>query len=121
MEKTKNERISYMELSRRVGDMILCNQIAQADENYYDNLENGEFESCECEKTGCDIWGQAGHEKIQNEIYQYYLITKNGADYLKRNTNEIVFYSDLLDVYVWGITHFGTGWDCVYTDIKDNK
>jgi hypothetical protein len=117
--KNKTENVSYSELARRVGDCILCNEIVREDENLFDNLENGEFEACECGVSGCDIWGEAEHEKTQKEIYQYYIITKGGADYLKRNTDEIVFYSDFLDVYVWGITHFGTGWDCVFTNIKE--
>jgi hypothetical protein len=29
-----------------------------------------------------------------------------------------VFYNEKLDIYVWGITHFGTAWDYVLTDIK---
>ena len=54
----------------------------------------------------------------QPEIYQYYIISDNGADILKRFTDEIVFYIPVLDVYVWGITHWGTSWDYVLTDIK---
>ena len=52
------------------------------------------------------------------EIYQYYIISDNGADILKRFTNEIVYYIPVLDIHVWGITHWGTGWDYVLTDIK---
>lgn len=54
----------------------------------------------------------------QPEIYQYYIISDNGADFLKRYTNEIVYYIPVLNVYIWGITHFGTSWDYVLTDIK---
>lgn len=52
------------------------------------------------------------------EIFQYYIIDDNGADILMRETNEIVFYSEELDMYLWGITHYGTSWDYVLTDIK---
>lgn len=51
------------------------------------------------------------------EIFQYYIISDEGADILKRETNEIVYYNDELDMYVWGVTHWGTGWDYVLTDI----
>lgn len=54
----------------------------------------------------------------QPEIYQYYIISDNGADFLKRFTNEIVYYIPVLNIYVWGITHFGTSWDYVLTNIK---
>lgn len=52
------------------------------------------------------------------EIYQYYIISDNGADFLKRFTSEIVYYIPVLDIYVWGVTHWGTCWDYVLTDIK---
>ena len=52
------------------------------------------------------------------EIYQYYIISDNGADILKRFTDEIVYYIPVLNVYVWGVTHWGTSWDYVLTDIK---
>ena len=53
------------------------------------------------------------------DIYQYYIVSDNGAEILKR-INEIVFYNDALDMYVWGVTHCGTSWDYVLTDIKCN-
>ena len=51
------------------------------------------------------------------EIYQYYIVSDNGAEILKR-FNEIVFYNERLDMYVWGVTHWGTSWDYVLTDIE---
>lgn len=54
------------------------------------------------------------------EIFQYYIISDNGAEILKDYTNEIVFYNEALDMYVWGVTHCGTSWDYVLTDIKLN-
>lgn len=53
------------------------------------------------------------------EIYQYYIVSDNGAKILKE-INEIVFYNEELDIYVWGVTHYGTSWDYVLTDIKCN-
>lgn len=54
-----------------------------------------------------------------DEIYQYYIVNDNGARILKE-INEIVFYNEELDMYVWGVTHLGTSWDYVLTDIKCN-
>ena len=54
----------------------------------------------------------------QQEIYQYYIIDDALARILQEWTNEIVYYIPLLDVYVWGITHYGTSWDYVLTNIK---
>lgn len=52
------------------------------------------------------------------EIYQYFIISDNGANILKDYTNEIVYYIPSLDIYIWGVTHCGTSWDYVLTDIK---
>ena len=51
------------------------------------------------------------------EIYQYFIVDDNGARILEE-FNEIVFYNEDLDMYVWGVTHWGTSWDYVLTDIK---
>lgn len=62
-------------------------------------------------------------QEEQLEIYQYYIISDNGADILKRFTDEILYYIPVLDIYIWGITHYGTSWDYVLTNIKieENK
>lgn len=52
------------------------------------------------------------------EIFQYFIISARGAEILEELTDEIVFYNDKLDLYVWGVTHWGTSWDYVLTDIK---
>ena len=56
----------------------------------------------------------------EQDIFQYFIISDNGAEILKRMTDEIVFYNETLDMYVWGVTHWGTSWDYVLTDIKLN-
>ena len=54
------------------------------------------------------------------EIFQYYIVSENGAEILKEY-NEIVFYNYTLNMYVWGVTHYGTSWDYVLTDIPCEK
>ena len=61
-------------------------------------------------------------EEEQNyspEIYQYFIVSDNGNDILQ-DCNEIVFYNSYMDMYVWGVTHYGTSWSNVLTDIKLN-
>ena len=53
------------------------------------------------------------------EIFQSYIVSDNGADLLQE-INEIVFYNSALDVYLWGVTHWGTSWDYVLTNIPCN-
>lgn len=52
------------------------------------------------------------------EIFQYYIVSDQGAEILTECTDEILFYNEALDMYVWGVTHYGTSWDYVLTDIK---
>lgn len=117
----ETEKTNYRELARRVGDIILCNNITQIDENLFDRIENGSFEYCPIHENVEECNDNCEHEC--KEIYQYYLITDSGADYLKRNTEEIILYSEKLELYVWGITHFGTPWEGVDVVLqeKNNK
>jgi hypothetical protein len=61
-----------------VGDMILCNEISGVDTMLYDNIENGAEQPEDWDEKEDGEWEMP-------EIYQSYLITKSGADYLKRN------------------------------------
>ena len=72
------------------------------------------FEDWELE-NGCDYDEETDSYE---EIYQYFIISEAGADILKDYTKEIVYYNDHLDMYVWGVTHYGTSWDYVLTDIR---
>lgn len=75
-------------------------------------------------KTDRDAWecvnGCEYDEETEEfcEIFQYYIISAQGASILEELTDEIVFYNYELDLYVWGVTHFGTSWDYVLTNIK---
>ncbi len=54
------------------------------------------------------------------DIFQYYIVSDQGAQILQDYTDEILFYNNELDMFVWGVTHWGTSWDYVLTDIKLN-
>lgn len=54
----------------------------------------------------------------QQEIYQYYIISSAGADIIETYTDDPLFYIDFLDCYIWGVTHYGTGWSHVLTNVK---
>lgn len=89
-------------------------------ETRIEELEELETEeaAAEIEKIKEDI--EALEDAYYKEIFQYYIISDNGAEILKAWTNEIIFYNEELDMYVWGVTHWGTSWDYVLTDIKLN-
>jgi hypothetical protein len=96
--------VDYKTLAKSF-DLVLNNNII----NYEDNYNNWEL-----------INGLDYDEEYDEytEVFQYYIISDNGADILQELTDEIVYYNEKLDMYLWGITHYGTAWDYVLTDIK---
>lgn len=50
------------------------------------------------------------------EVYQWFIVDDWGARLLQ-DINEIVYYNETLDMYLWGVTHYGTSWDYVLTSI----
>ena len=52
------------------------------------------------------------------EIYQYFIISQSGAKIIQEYTNDPLYYLPVIDCYVWGVTHWGTSWDYVLTDVK---
>lgn len=53
------------------------------------------------------------------DIFQYFIVSKRGAEILSE-AGEIVYYNEKLDLYVWGVTHYGTSWNYVLTNVKCN-
>lgn len=92
--------LDYYTLSLIVGGHILNNEIISETGFEHWELVNGDYED------------------EDYEIYQYFIITWMGYEFLSEYTDEFVFYNEKLDMYVWGITHFGTSWDYVLTDIQ---
>lgn len=103
----ESKRLSYKNLFYDDENLLLCNNITDADPYLWDNLENGDYYDDE--------------NDYYIDIYQYYLIDYSTAERLKEFTDEIIFYSDLLDLYVLGVSHFGTSWAYILTDIKLKK
>lgn len=63
-------------------------------------------------------------EELENEqdddpeVFQWFIVDDWGARLLQQETNEIVYYNETLDMYLWGVTHYGTSWNYVLTNIK---
>ena len=68
-----------------------------------------------------DIWEIENDPFMDREewpdVFQWYIVDDNGARILK-DANEYVIFNETLDMYVWGVTHYGTAWGYVLTDIK---
>ena len=54
------------------------------------------------------------------EVCQWYIVSDGGAELLQAWTDEVLYYHEELDIYLWGVTHWGTSWDYVLTDIRCN-
>lgn len=92
----ENGYLDYATLAKIVGPCILNNTVR--DRTMMDwEMVNGEFTEM---------------------VFQDYIISEYGYTFLAEHTDEYVFYNENLDIYVWSITHFGTSWDYVLTDIK---
>lgn len=145
----KNGRVDYATLAKAF-DAVLNNNIMsvtgyemwEQENGLVDNSEEIEakrdrIEELEDAVTTGEIDEEEAAEEIQeleeeieeleneenypDEIFQYYIISDNGAEILKQYTNEIVFYNSELDMYVWGVTHYGTSWSYVLTEIECEK
>lgn len=135
--------VDYRTLAKAF-DAVLNNNIIQEtyeigyweqESGFIDNSEEIESLQTQIEDLMLDNDGDEHTEEIEelqdrineleeeqdntDEIFQYYIVSDNGAEILEE-INEIVFYNERLDMYVWGVTHWGTSWDYVLTDIKCN-
>lgn len=54
------------------------------------------------------------------EVFQWFIVDNNGADIIKTYTDDPLYYNEVLDMYLWGVTHYGTSWSYVLTDVKLN-
>lgn len=59
-------------------------------------------------------------EQEPPEIFQFFIVDDAGAEIIQEWTDDPLFYCSALDMYIWGVTHWGTSWDYVLTDIRIN-
>jgi hypothetical protein len=84
---------------------ILCNDIVEKDPSVIDNARF----AWDDEETG-----------EMTDIYQWFLTdcSKDDVIFLETWFGLLFTYSDLLDLYILCVDHYGTSWDYVLTDIK---
>lgn len=81
--------------------MVLCNNIVRVDE--------------ELEWDNYDLVYDEEEDRFV-EIFQYFLTYERDKELFER-LGYPTAWSNVLEVWVVGITHFGTGWDYVLTDV----
>lgn len=111
----KNKKISYKRLIDYLfTDLILCNDITKL---FYADI-NGEYNEI-LPEIGADYNSESDE---YTEIYQYFIVDflSFNYDFMKKYCNDeiILYYSDLLDLYILGVDHFGTSWDYVLTGFE---
>lgn len=103
-------RCVYSQLFRPNSSLLLCNDIVKVDYDLYDNLESGELWRY-YDAEGNEVEEDDDYESEEAiVIFQYYLIDDQTAHDLQYHTDEIILYSEMLNLYVLGVTHFGTMW-----------
>lgn len=80
-------------------DYVLCNNIAEVDPTIWDNLR-------------FDFEDEYGNER---EIFQFFLTSasERDVDWLSEHFGLLFTYSELLDLYVLCVDHYGTNWSYV--------
>lgn len=104
----EHKRVSYANVCDRfLNNMILNN-------NIYEIIGNS---------IGYEEWelynGTNYDEETDeySDIYQYYIINGYIDLFIEYLPDEIIFYSEKLDMYLLGVTHLGTAWGYVLTDV----
>lgn len=100
----ENGFVDYRTFARALGNVVLCNEIP--------NLLT---------KSGCEIelvnYDYDSESPI--EIYQFYIIDATDTNFdLLQEAGEIYFFEPEFDILVWCVTHYGTSWDYVLTNIE---
>ena len=106
-----------------IGDIVLCNNIAEIDQSVCDNLtiEEKYYNENDEEITEEEYYNDdnAYCDNSMPEIYQWYVC--NLSDWSKKEAEKaglILSYSDMLDCDVLCVDHWGTSWDYVLTNVK---
>ena len=71
--------------------------------------------------TACGITWELvnGSAEDCSDISEYYIISKDAAELImKKDAEQLVYYCEYLDIYVWCVTAYGVAWEDVLTNIE---
>ena len=109
LETLKKTRTSYREMIDFCCDNLVMNNYIMQEltaKGFCFDIENGTDYDDE-------------EEDYYYDVYQDFIIGSGDAERLKEYTNELVYYCEDLDLYILGVTHFGTPWNGVPANWKD--
>lgn len=92
-------------------------------EKKIDQAEGEQLADLECELDSLEDEKKALRDQLHEleesgntpEIFQWYIVDRQGAELLEE-VDEPLWYNEKLDIYLWGVTHWGTSWDYVLMD-----
>lgn len=116
----ENNRVDYRTLLKSF-DAVINNTIISVEEfvDYWEVVNGSICEYYDADGNEVEP-GEEYESEEYNEVYTWFIISEQGAKILEDYTNEIVYYNEKLDIYLLGITHWGTAYDMVLTEIKCN-
>lgn len=99
--------------SNTIMDAVYDWELYNGDDRYITDKETGD----ELSDLAVDVYDKGLYEGdveiSYRDYYEYYIIAGSDADILVRHTDETIWYSPSLEMYVWGIDTFGTPWQGV--------
>ena len=108
LERLRDEKKSYRDMINFCCDSLILNNdiIKELSKNdfYFDIFCGIDYDE---------------EDDTYTEVYQYYIINYQDAERLAEYTNELVYYNEALDLYILGVTHWGTSWDYVPANWKE--
>lgn len=107
--------VDYAAFARSFNHINITNKIREIDPFLLDNVESGQpYEDSDGNLYA--EWPEDREDVFTRDIYQFFLIDAEGQRRCEE-AGEIVCWSEELDAPVWCVTHFGTPWTGVLTDI----
>ena len=111
IEELENDAEQLREEAR---DLYDSGDVSGADD--LENKANDIFEEIREKKEEIE---NLEEEQEPEEVFQWFIVSDAGARILQE-CGEIVYYHERLDMYLWGVTHYGTAWSHVLTNVKCN-
>lgn len=104
-EGQKYNRLDYGTLAKAFSHVMANDLMSKtADIGYWEIINGSDYDE---------------ESDTYNEVFQWFIVGDDGREILM-DTDEILYENAELGITLWGVTHWGTSWDYVLTDIPIN-